>query len=220
MDEMLTPFSLIGKNSLYVYIHSMHQSNSLPMKNTVLAVLWPHSQAMNCTLGSENMDQLTRSDPSAGLYLDTSSTAECDGNITSWSLCYYEIRVFSTPYQVEFQVWRRLSNDEYHMVGAAVQTLTVSFRDDEFNCRHFVLSESEWIQIERDDFIGVHLMDSTELTVLGETGDSQDSLLYTDQVSSATLQSSSFTRDDGIKMHISATIGKIIRLCKNLQIKI
>ena len=188
----------------------------LYLNGTVLAERWQHSQATNCTLGQENTDQVSALAPAPGIFLDISSSAECDGQVISWSLCYYRTSVFNEQYQVEFQVWRRTSNNRYSMIGAAMQTVTAAyFQDTAFNCRNFPLSESNYISIESGDLLGAHIVENTHTTtntllrVLGfttTTGDDQDMLFYTDQVSSSTLQANELTRVDGAKLHISASI--------------
>ena len=183
----------------------------------MLAARWQHSQATNCTLGQENTDQVSALAPAPGIFLDISSSAECDGQVTSWSLCYYRTFVIDEQYQVEFQVWRRASINQYSMIGAVRQTVTVAFfQDTAFNCRNFPLSESDYISIESGDLLGAHIVENTQRTtntllrVLGSTttttGDDQDMLFYTDQVSSSTLQANELTRLDGAKLHISASI--------------
>ena len=181
-------------------------------------LMWPQSftHAVNCTYGSENVNQRSAGEAMAGLYLDTSHPVECGGLLTDWILCHYRTQ-FIQPrdYQVELQVWRQNSNNQYSMIGASMQTVTGSFfRDLAFNCRDYSLSQADHIPVEPGDVIGVHLTLNVQgnadsvIRLLGSTSTDQDFLLYTDQMPSTTLQPNRLSREISVRMHISATIGK------------
>lgn len=185
---------------------------------TVFILLWSQScvQAVNCTYGSENVNQQSVGTAMPGLYLDTSHPVECSGLLTDWNLCHYRTRfIVDRDYQVELQVWRQISNNQYSMIGASTQTITASFfRDSAFSCRDYSLPQTENIPVETGDVIGIYLTLNTQgntdsvIRLLGSTSTSQDFLLYTDQMPSTTLQSNRLSQEVNMKMHISATIGK------------
>lgn len=183
---------------------------------TVLAWSQSCTQAVNCTYGSENVNQQSAGEAMAGFYLDTSQPVECGGLLTDWMLCHYRTQfLLSRDYQVELQVWRQNSNSQYSMIGASTQTVTGSFfQDSTFNCRDYSLTQTDHIPVEPGDVIGVQLALNTQgntnsvIRLLGSTSTDQDFLLYTDQMLSTTLQLNSLSREVSVKMHISATIGK------------
>ena len=141
-----------------------------------------------------------------GLYLDTSRPAACGGQLTEWRLCYYRISAFR-QYQVELQVWRVNSDGLYALIGTSTQTVnTFGFLDSPFSCRDFMLTENQYILVEQGDLLGVYLQDNSALTVIG-SGTDQDILQHAVPMpaSTAPLQLSLLL---GVRMHISANIGK------------
>lgn len=173
-------------------------------------------QAENCVLGSENIQETTAS-TMPGLYLDTSHPVTCQGQLIEWQLCHYGIfTIRQRQYQAFLQVWRNdASIDQYTLVGASVKTATITFFDNQFMCTNYSLMQNEYIPVLQGDVIGVYLeprnQDDTALMAVGTTN-SGDFLLYTDQAapSDSTLQLSGLSRVDGVRMHISVSIGKAI----------
>ena len=184
---------------------------------TVLTWSQSCAQAVNCTYGSENVNQQSGETAMAGLYLDTSHPVECGGLLTDWILCHYQTQfLIARDYQVELQVWRQESNNQYSMIGVSMETITGSFfQDSAFNCRDYSLAQADHIPVEPGDIIGVHLALNTQgntdsvIRLLGSTSTDQDFLLYTDEMLSTTLQSNKLSQEVSVRMHISATIGKI-----------
>lgn len=169
--------------------------------------LWAES----CILGSENIQQ-TSVNTMPGLYLDTSHPVMCQGQLTQWQLCHYRI-TFTRQYQALLQVWREESIDQYTLIGTSMQTVTTSSRDDEFMCMNYSLTQNEYIKVLQGDIVGVYLeprsQDNSALRAIGTTN-SGEFLFYTGQASSSDsmLQLSGLSRVDGVRMHISVSIGK------------
>ena len=173
--------------------------------HTVLVM--PRALAMDCTLGPENNMEETSANTSRGVYLDTSNPATCGGQLTDWGLCYYRLPRGQRTYQVELQMWRVNSDGSYALKDTSSQSVTTFNDQSSFNCRDFVLTENEYIQVERGDILGVYLSgrseDNTALTVIG-SGTDQDVLEYGLPSDTAALQ---LAQISGVRMHISANIG-------------
>ena len=170
-------------------------------------------QTESCILGSENIQQ-TSMNTMPGLYLDTSHPVTCQGQLTQWQLCYYRIAAFWRQYQASLQVWRDESIGQYTLIGASIQTATITFFDDQFMCINYTLTQSEYIPVLQGDIIGIYLeprsQDNSALTVIG-TANPEDFLFHTDQASSSDsmLQLSGLSRVDGVRMHMSVSIGRL-----------
>ena len=171
-------------------------------------------QTESCILGSENIQQ-TSMNTMPGLYLDTSHPVTCQGQLTQWQLCHYRILTIRQRwYQAILQVWRNESIGQYTLIGASIQTATITLFDDQFMCINYTLTQSEYIPVLQGDIIGVYLeprsQDNSALTVVG-TANPEDFLFHTDQASSSDsmLQLSGLSRVDGVRMHMSVSIGRL-----------
>ena len=146
-----------------------------------------------------------------GVYLDTSNPAECGGQLTDWRICYYRLPFGLRTYQVELQVWGVNSDGSYTLKGTSTETVSRFFDLSSFNCRSFVLTENEYIQVERGDVLGVYLpghsQDDTALTVIG-SGTDQDVLEYALPMPASDAAPLQLTQTSGVRMHISANIGE------------
>ena len=176
------------------------------------ALVMPSVLAINCTLGSENSMEETSSNTVPGIYLDTNNPAVCGGQLTDWRLCYYRLPSGQRTYRVELQVWSVNSDGTYTLKGVSSETVSRSSDRSSFNCRSFALAENEYIQVEGGYLLGVYLsersQDNTALTVIG-SGTEQDVLKHAlPMPASGTAASLQLTEISGVRMHISANIGK------------
>ena len=167
--------------------------------------------AIDCTLGADNIMEETSNNTIPRMYLDTSNPAECGGQLTNWSLCYYRLPFGLRIYRVELQVWGVNSDGSYTLQDTSTETLSIFFELSLFKCRSFILTENEYIQVERGDILGVYLPghseDDTALTVIG-SGTDQDVLEYALPMPASDAAPLRLTRISGVRMHISANIGK------------
>jgi hypothetical protein len=155
----------------------------------------------------------TSSNTIPGVYLDTSNPAVCGGQLIDWSICYYRFPFSGLrTYQVELQVWRVNSDGSYTLKSASTETVRIRFNDlSSFNCINFALTENEYIQVERGDILGMYLpghsQDDTALTVIG-SGTDQEVLEYALPMPASGATPLQLTQISGVRMHISANIGK------------
>ena len=180
----------------------------------MLATTLPRTLAVNCTYGPENTGQQSFETARTGLYLDTAHSVTCDGLLREWKVCYYRNPFRNRDYEIELQVWRKTSTDQYSMVGTTNLLLEdVGSQDPDFKCDSFPLLETEYIAVEQDDLIGVYLVLNTQgffdtvLRVVG-SGSEVDTLHYIEQMPSEMLQLSDLTVQSTVRIHISASIGK------------
>ena len=97
------------------------------------------------------------------IYLDNSEPVPCSGVITRWHFCYVVIGFHNISSGLQPCVWRRSKpNDSsgYKMIGCNKFTIIPGNRDG-LQCQHFVpLSPSDFIRVEKGDYIGFYVPDA------------------------------------------------------------
>lgn len=122
--------------------------------------------AENCTIGNQVKTETTNGN-NPGLYLDIDHPAACSGRIIAWNFCHYAPWLFSsTTYSALFQVWRETSSRNYTKVFEVSRDVDIPRRQVQFLCQNVILQESNYINVDEGDVLGLYMPVTRGLRVI------------------------------------------------------
>ena len=154
-------------------------------------------------------------------YINLNNPAQCRGNLTAWHLCYYPRATSDGAFSVRLRVWRPAASQGslYSRHSSAEITITPSLNSGEelLVCEDITLAAEDYIQVERDDVIGIYIPESSfsSVSTIGVFNNPPPpgAGIYRDRRSSLiTLISGSVERSDLVMLrtaglHLYADIG-------------
>lgn len=154
-----------------------------------------------------------------GQFLDLQHPSSCNGNITAWHFCYYTsgVSVSTDTFSLWFRVWRPERAGVLRLVHDYQVSSTIDSLDTElpFDCGNIVLQESDYLEVEEDDIIGVYTsMRSTNVPIIGQNAPAE-SVLHFDRrnnFDSDTVRRRDLSETPSLVLHLYAHIGKNIRV--------
>ena len=95
-------------------------------------------------------------------YINLDNPAQCRGNLTAWHLCYYPRATTDDTFSVQLRVWRPTQGSLYSRLSSAEVNLTPSpsSGQEPLVCVDIPLAVKDYVQVERDDVIGIYIPDS------------------------------------------------------------
>ena len=120
------------------------------------------------TFGSDLPNQIHESS-NTGVYLNLESPAQCNGTVTAYHYCYYDINDEETV-SVTLLVYRR-EGDTYRLVEGSlhlIQKGQSQLIEGEFACDMEPLEESEQFQVQEGDIIAACIPNVRPLDILAE----------------------------------------------------
>lgn len=164
----------------------------------------------DCSVGNGNVDVESTPSSSSGLYIDPDNLAPCMGQLTAWNYCYYEPpsgRRIDFTFQLH--VWRQDSSaNVYRKVGQSDVSFRIRRPKGNFQCDTLSLPESDYIDIERGDVLGVFLGTPTLSLVATTAETSSQGILFTSVGVQDVAAGSDLEMADGRRIHLSADISE------------
>ncbi len=158
--------------------------------------------------------------PTPGLFIQQEGRAPCSGEITQWTVCYYNPETITTrkTFQILLEAWRNVEGVRlFNNVGTNVVEITVPDQPQDFQCVNVTIDKEDRISVLQDDFVGVYLSASSNLPVVTSNSGSSNSRVFFVQVSVIPPTLVAAFGDGAVRatqlsahaIHVSATIGKI-----------
>lgn len=152
-------------------------------------------------------------------YINLDHPATCRGNLTMWHFCYYPGN--DDTFTIEFRVWRatrgRSLFTRIHSDERTITSIRGSLNQLVLICEDIPLTEDEYIHIEPNDVVGIHIPLFSSVSAVGMYQSPPDGVgVYRDGRSTlSTLLSSSAERNDltelpTASLHLYADISKSI----------
>ena len=163
-----------------------------------------HQASADCVAGNEELQESASPNDAAGFYIDKKNPIPCTGQLTQWHYCYYQpFNNRRVDYDIQFNVWRWDSQNMYTKVGEEEVEVRVRRRRNGFVCDDIELEESEYIDVQRGDFLGV-VLETPTLPIAARHNSSF--ILHADVTDGALQSVSPRSNIANQALHITATI--------------
>ena len=141
----------------------------------VLPTLSPLPRTHTCISGPIIEQSDGRVTVTKRIYLDISEPVNCSGVITSWYYCHIVIGFRDKSSGLWPCVWRRPENATGYELVACNKFSIIPGDGDEFRCHEYVPSNpSEFIRVEKGDYIGFYSPDSGLLLAFSDSSYDED----------------------------------------------
>jgi len=133
-----------------------------------------------CTAGANPLpSEPARMTGLSGTFLNTRDSFLCSTNLTKWHYCYYTQAVTQPELSMVVAIWSLdTSTNSYVVSHGSIRNITQNHTATlaKLFCVEEALKESDYVQVNKGDVIGVVLASNNAIPVLGSATSSSDML--------------------------------------------